>query len=368
MKGDVPYKFFADWRVFLIVSLVGFLGACASNDALRLVDEPVEVVPSGVSLVEPEPASGLVKKTVDDSLSAGLSGYRLAPGDVVDVLFHISNAPAMDRFRIGVGDVLEIEFQYTPELNRTVTVRPDGRVTLPRVGDLRVAGSVPEDVSREIRQGFANILREPEITVSVVEFREHTEVLTAALNVLEAGRSKRVPVDPSGVLHLPLIGSLPAAGMGLDELTQAATEAYHVAGFGNLKVSMLLDSIVGNRVFVFGEVRNPGPQVITGPTSVAQAIAGAGGPLETAALNNVRIIYGGADGQPEIRSLRLGRLDGTSSPDLGHLVLANSTIYVPPSTIARYNRFVDQYVKQLFLFTGWGIGLSYELNRLEVDF
>src|SRR5512133_2695311 len=42
------------------------------------------------------------------------------------------------RYRIAPGDVFEIMFEFTPEFNQTVTVQPDGYITLRSVGDVRV--------------------------------------------------------------------------------------------------------------------------------------------------------------------------------------------------------------------------------------
>jgi polysaccharide export outer membrane protein len=49
------------------------------------------------------------------------------------------------RYRIEAGDVFDLSFELSPEFNQTVSVQPDGFVTLRGVGDIKVAGqSVPE--------------------------------------------------------------------------------------------------------------------------------------------------------------------------------------------------------------------------------
>ena len=45
-----------------------------------------------------------------------------------------------DRYRLQPGDVLEVQFRYTPEFNQTLTVQPDGYISLEIGGDLKVAG------------------------------------------------------------------------------------------------------------------------------------------------------------------------------------------------------------------------------------
>jgi polysaccharide export outer membrane protein len=47
---------------------------------------------------------------------------------------------AVDRYVLHPGDVLDIEYRYTPEFNQTVSVQPDGYISLEMGGDLKVAG------------------------------------------------------------------------------------------------------------------------------------------------------------------------------------------------------------------------------------
>src|ERR1051326_824304 len=49
------------------------------------------------------------------------------------------------RYKLVASDTFDLEFQFTPDFNQTVTVQPDGFVTLREVGDIHVAGkTVPE--------------------------------------------------------------------------------------------------------------------------------------------------------------------------------------------------------------------------------
>ena len=53
-----------------------------------------------------------------------------------------------ERYRLQPGDVLEIQYRYSPEFNQTVTVQPDGYVSLEIGGDLKVAGLTIEQTRR----------------------------------------------------------------------------------------------------------------------------------------------------------------------------------------------------------------------------
>lgn len=78
------------------------------------------------------------------------------PGDAAD-------APAV--YKIGAGDVLEVVFFSHPEQNRFVTVRPDGRITLPYVGEMVARGKEPAALSEEIETAYSEVLVEPQVDI-----------------------------------------------------------------------------------------------------------------------------------------------------------------------------------------------------------
>jgi polysaccharide export outer membrane protein len=74
------------------------------------------------------------------------------------------------RYRITPGDVLEVTFPFVPELNQTVTVQPDGYVTLREIADLRVQGRTVSQARTEIHDAYAQFVREPVFTLVLKEF------------------------------------------------------------------------------------------------------------------------------------------------------------------------------------------------------
>lgn len=102
-----------------------------------------------------------------------VSAEPRAAGDV-----HVAPRPSEaeeDReYRLGYGDVLEIKFFNNEEFNTEVTVRPDGRITLQRVGDIKVTDMTPMELARLISKKYAEILVEPEVTVTVKQFGGNT--------------------------------------------------------------------------------------------------------------------------------------------------------------------------------------------------
>jgi polysaccharide export outer membrane protein len=73
----------------------------------------------------------------------------------------------IDPYHIGRGDELNITFIYTPELSTRATVRSDGRVGLPLIGDLQVEGLSTEQLRQQIEQALQGRVKRPQMTINV---------------------------------------------------------------------------------------------------------------------------------------------------------------------------------------------------------
>lgn len=76
-----------------------------------------------------------------------------------------------DRYRLQPGDVLEVQFRYSPEFNQTVTVQPDGYISLEIGGDLKVAGFTVEETRQAILRQANKRLQDPVATIMLKEFQ-----------------------------------------------------------------------------------------------------------------------------------------------------------------------------------------------------
>jgi len=72
---------------------------------------------------------------------------------------------------IGVDDVLAISVWKEPELSRTLPVRPDGKITLPLVGDVQAAGKTTQNLQQELHDKLAAYVAVPEVAVIVQEVK-----------------------------------------------------------------------------------------------------------------------------------------------------------------------------------------------------
>jgi polysaccharide export outer membrane protein len=95
------------------------------------------------------------------------------------------------RYKIGPLDTLTIVVWRNQDLSRTVTVRPDGRISTPLVEDVLAAGKNPADLSREIEQLLSRVIRDPVVTVVVDGFQG---AFSEQIRIVgEAGKPQSVP-------------------------------------------------------------------------------------------------------------------------------------------------------------------------------
>lgn len=84
----------------------------------------------------------------------------------------VVSAPAGD-YVIGPDDVLAVNVWKEDEISRQVPVRPDGKVSLPLIGDVQAAGLTPLGLQQSIRARLAAYLVNPSVTIMVQEARSH---------------------------------------------------------------------------------------------------------------------------------------------------------------------------------------------------
>jgi protein involved in polysaccharide export with SLBB domain len=106
-------------------------------------------------------------------------------------------------YTIAPGDQLDIKFFYNPELNETVTVRPDGMISLQLIDEIQAAGLKPAELDDRLTDLYSRELRKPVLTVIVRSFTRQRiyvggEVNAPGLIVLPAGMTALQAVFQSG--------------------------------------------------------------------------------------------------------------------------------------------------------------------------
>jgi polysaccharide export outer membrane protein len=243
---------------------------------------------------------------------------------------------ADEAYVIGPEDVLEVQVWDNKDLNQVTFVRPDGRTSLPLVGEIQAAGRTVKQLQDELVEIYAKTVKQPVVTVIVrqinsrpVHFvggfgRPGIVQLTRELSLMEA---------------VAVVGGLTA---GAD-----AENGYVVRGDkripvdfnkllqkGDLNQNLKLqpgDSVVApvaDLVFIQGEVRRPGAVKYTSDLTIVTAITQAGGPTPLAATGRVELLRGEGEKRSRIRvDLEKMLRSPEENPDLR--LRANDIIFVP---------------------------------------
>ncbi|MEZ5519972.1 MAG: polysaccharide biosynthesis/export family protein [Dokdonella sp.] len=148
-------------------------------------------------------------------------------------------AQAVDAYRIGVDDVIRVAVWQNPDLNVTVPVRPDGRISVPLVGDVEAGGRTPEEVSAEIKTALEKYVRNPQVTVIIDQLRSHEY-----LSRVRVTGAVRTPVSVPYRQGMTVLDAVLAAG-GTNEFAAAdRTELYRKEGDTTRAFAVRLDRIL----------------------------------------------------------------------------------------------------------------------------
>ncbi|KAA3614011.1 MAG: hypothetical protein DWQ05_17210 [Calditrichaeota bacterium] len=182
----------------------------------------------------------------------------------------LNSSAEFPEYRLGCGDVIEVKFYKNERFSRVQPIRPDGRITLERIGDIPAAGLTPSTLDSTITAAYTAFVLEPEVTVFVTEF-------------------------------------------------------------------------ASQKVFVFGEVQEPGIYPLDNEMTYLQALTAAGGPTDMAKMSNVLLIRGGglAAKREYFMNLR-PRAQSKVEEKLGY-VQSRDLIYVPATALGNANKFMKQF-------------------------
>jgi len=85
---------------------------------------------------------------------------------------------AGNDFQLGVGDVIHVSVWRETELTQTAVVRPDGKISLPLVGEVTVAGKSAIEAQVLVRERLLRFVTDPKVTISVVEIHSRQVYIT----------------------------------------------------------------------------------------------------------------------------------------------------------------------------------------------
>ncbi len=152
-------------------------------------------------------------------------------------------------------------------------------------------------------------------------------------------------VRPDGKIALKLVGEVAAAGLTPEELRQDLLTRY-ADKIRNPEINVVVRAFNSHRVFVGGEVINPGLIMIQGQLTALEAIMMAGGFNKQSAKTSNVIIIRQHEGQQIAKSIKLNRAYTKTHSEPFYLQ-PHDVIFVPRTTIDKVDQWMDKYFKQL---------------------
>ena len=166
---------------------------------------------------------------------------------------------AVSAYRIGVDDEVKVSVWQNPGLDVSVPVRPDGRISVPLVGDVDAGGRTPEEVSAEIQDKLKTYVRDPQVTVIVTALRSHEY-----LSRVRVTGAVRQPISVPYRQGMTVLDAVLAAGGTNEFAASDRTELYRKEGDATRAYAVRLDRILKDGELTTNYPVQPG-DVITVP-------------------------------------------------------------------------------------------------------
>ena len=170
-------------------------------------------------------------------------------------------------YRLHKSDVIEVRFTFSPEFDQSLTVQPDGLISLKGVGDLPAEGLTGSELRESIRVAYQPVLRDPEVSVTLKDFEK----------------------------------------------------PFFVAG---------------------GQVGHPGKYELRSPTSIAEAIAIAGGFTDQAKHSQVVLFRKVTDGVVESHVVNIKAMLASRNLDEDPDLTPGDMLFVPQNRISKIRRYL----------------------------
>ncbi len=287
--------------------------------------------------------------------------YRLREGDSLEIIYHIRHQETSD-YKIKIQDVIVIRFPFNPELDQTEQVQSDGTLRLDLVGEVNVFDRTIEDVQKEMEAKYSKFIRNPQLTASFKQSNVEITELKEAIKTAPRGQSRLVPIAPDGMISLPFIKNIQAAGLTVSQLHDELNKTYKTVGLPELEVTVNLQQAALTRVYVMGEVRIPGVQfdrtglvTASGEITLLQAMAQAGSYIPGRAdLSKVLLVRRRHLDQPQVAVINVQQLLENRTKSASGAVAVEASnfrydiwledgdiIFVPTAEIAKRADYID---------------------------
>ena len=216
------------------------------------------------------------------------------------------------------------------ERKTETTIAPSLEEKTSRIEEI-LSGAFPQTIDRELRQFGYDFFG-----ASPAAFTPFTDVPVGEDYILGPGDifiiylwgnvedQYTVKVTPEGAIVIPRVGSLTVAGLTFRE-TRRLLESKFKEYYADFSMSITMDELRSIQVFVIGEVQRPGAYLVSGLSTIVDALYAAGGPRKTGSLRAVKV----ARGATELATMDLYTflIDGRKIEDIR--LRSGDTVLVP---------------------------------------
>lgn len=227
-------------------------------------------------------------QVIDNITIPYIPEYKMGPGDVLEIVYHLKYEIIPEDYRLEVQDRISVNFPFQPQFGTSALVRPDGKISMPIIGDVAVESKTAMEVATVLNREYRKYFSEPNITVALEAFNVKIDELKKAITTAARGQSKIAPISPDGRISFPLIGGMQAQGFTVAQLEKIINERY-AKQVRNLNTNLILLEIRHPKLYVLGEVERPGAYDIGSVPNVLNALTLSGGFNRRAELEEIAI-------------------------------------------------------------------------------
>ena len=279
------------------------------------------------------------------------------------------------EYRMGPGDILEITYwEGNSPTKEEIIIRPDGKISFSFVEDVPANGLTASQLDDLLTKKLRNYVRKPRLDVVIKKHNSKTATLLGAIafrNMKGTGPGEYRLSGRISLLELITKAGGPQDNANLKNINirrkngqSISLNLFEAIHQGDPSKDFVLDDgdVIfiptlardGNRIYVFGEVEEPGTYTFKGTDiHLADVIAEAGGPTVFATESSTKVIRGDIT-RPEIISANLEDLLKQGDQSQNVALVAGDIIYVPRSWIGDVNRFARQMQPIFDLLSGPG--------------
>lgn len=116
---------------------------------------------------------GLLVSFLAVALLSGCAGPSASSPEKIQRALAIETRDSVDQYILGATDVVQVSVWRNDDLSISVPVRPDGKISVPLVGDVQASGRTPVELADTIRANLAQYIREPQVSVVVTSMGSH---------------------------------------------------------------------------------------------------------------------------------------------------------------------------------------------------